>query len=79
MAGRFTQLAIVLIYWEISLLDTACVNNCSTYKDINHYQDGDIILRKGRSVISGIISASIKTHYPIRIVELLLRKSNSGK
>ncbi len=41
-----------------------CGHNCSTYKDINHYQDGDIILRKGHGIISGIISASIKDSLP---------------
>lgn len=79
MAGRFTQIAIVLIYLGISLLVTACVHNCSMYKDIYHYQDGDIILRKGRGVISGIIASSIKDSLPYSHCGIVVKEKQQWK
>lgn len=79
MAGRFTQIVIVLIYLGISLLVTACVHNSSTDKDIYHYRDGDIILRKGRGFISDIIAASIKDSLPYSHCGILVKEKQQWK
>lgn len=75
MAGRSSQIKVLLLSFGVCLLTMSC-NHVSSYSpDSRRFREGDIILRKGRGVISNMIISSIKDSLPYSHCGILVKEN----
>jgi Orthopoxvirus protein of unknown function (DUF830). len=79
MACRSAQIKILLISFGVCILALSCNHTPFFIPDISQLHNGDIILRKGRGVISDLIVSSINDTLPYSHCGILVKENNEWK
>lgn len=79
MACRSPQIIRLILSIGFSLLAASCNHSSSCKIDCSQFREGDIILRKGRGLISDLIVSSLKDTLPYSHCGILVSEKNEWK
>lgn len=79
MACRSPQIIRLIFFIGFFLLVASCNHSSSCKIDCSQFREGDIILRKGRGLISELIVSSLKDTLPYSHCGILVSEKNEWK